>query len=288
MTTTPKTIQIFLPIGDPHGIRVAEITNRIVRVVEVPRILLSDFLKMPEGTRVALYFLIGGTQDGGDLKVYIGQTGDLTARLTTHDKEKRFWTRALVLVSQTNSLTQTHTLFLEWYCLQAAKRAARYANENGNGGSKPHTPAPLEADCLEIFEIGRTLLSTLGHPIFDPVVAPTPTEQQKEIFVCRASGTDGRGLFTQEGFVVLKGSLARKECTTAFAGTRLEQVRLRLIDSGVLEERDGALVFTKDHLFNSPSIAAVAMLGRHANGWRTWKTPDGRTLDEVKRQVAPK
>ena len=30
MTSTPKTIQIFLPSGDPHGIRIAEITTSIV------------------------------------------------------------------------------------------------------------------------------------------------------------------------------------------------------------------------------------------------------------------
>ena len=34
MTATPKTIQIFLPGGNPRGIRVAEITTRIVQVIE--------------------------------------------------------------------------------------------------------------------------------------------------------------------------------------------------------------------------------------------------------------
>ena len=46
MTATPKTIQIFLPGGDPRGIRVAEITTRIVQVIEGPRSLRPDFLKM--------------------------------------------------------------------------------------------------------------------------------------------------------------------------------------------------------------------------------------------------
>ena len=32
--------------------------------------------------------------------------------------------------------------------------------------------------------------------------------------------------------------------------------------------------------------AAVALLGRTANGWLEWKTLEGRTLDEVKRQNA--
>jgi transcription elongation GreA/GreB family factor len=36
----------------------------------------------------------------------------------------------------------------------------------------------------------------------------------------------------------------------------------------------------------SPSMAAVALMGRSANGWAEWKTPQGQTLDEVKRQSA--
>ena len=177
MTATPKTIQIFLPGGDPRGIRVAEITTRIVQVIEVPRSLLQDFLKMPESDQVALYFLFGEAEDGSEQKVYLGQTGDLRARLAKHNKEKEFWERALVLISRTNSLTQTHALFLEWHCLQAARKAGRYADENGNGGIKPHTPAPLEADCLEIFETGQILLATLGYPLFDPVAKTAPAPE---------------------------------------------------------------------------------------------------------------
>jgi hypothetical protein len=36
--------------------RLAEITTRIVRVVEVPRSQLSEFLKMPEASQVGVYF----------------------------------------------------------------------------------------------------------------------------------------------------------------------------------------------------------------------------------------
>lgn len=43
MKPAPQTIQIYLPGGDPRGIRVAEVTTRIVQVVEVPRSLLSAF-----------------------------------------------------------------------------------------------------------------------------------------------------------------------------------------------------------------------------------------------------
>ena len=88
MNPTPKTIQIFLPGGDPRGIRIAEITTRIVQVIEVPRSLLQDFVKMPESNQVALYFLFGEAEDPTETKVYIGQTGDLRARLTSHNRDK--------------------------------------------------------------------------------------------------------------------------------------------------------------------------------------------------------
>lgn len=287
MSTTPKTIQIFLPGGDPRGIRVAEITTRIVQVIEVPRSLLQDFLKMPESDQVALYFLFGEAEDGTEQKVYIGQTGDLRARLAKHNKEKEFWERALVLISRTNSLTQTHALFLEWHCLQATRKAGRYADENGNSGSKPHTPAPLEADCLEIFETGQALLATLGYPIFDPVAKSVAAAKADEIFFCKASGANGRGLYTEEGFVVLKGSVGRKENVPSIIGTAGERLRIRLLESGVMRVEGDTVVFEKDHLFRSPSMAALALMGRTCNGWIDWKTTDGKTLDAVKRQVAP-
>ena len=146
-------------------------------------------------------------------------------RFVSHNQKKDFWQRALVLISRTNSLTQTHALFLEWYCLQAARTAGRYADQNGNSGSKPHTPAPLEADCLEIFETGSALFATLGYPLFDPVgvIGTSPTEE--DVFTCTSSGINGRGLYTPEGFVVLKGSIGRKANVPSIVGTSDERFR---------------------------------------------------------------
>jgi hypothetical protein len=118
MSSTPKTIQIFLPSGEPHGIRIAEITTRIVQVIEVPRSLLADFLAMEQSTQVGVYVLVGEDTGDDDRRVYVGQSGDLRAHLAQHHQKKVFWQRALVLISRTNSLAQTHALFLEWHALQ--------------------------------------------------------------------------------------------------------------------------------------------------------------------------
>lgn len=281
----PQTIQIFLPAGDPRGMRVAEITTRIIRVIEVPRSQLADFLKMPEAQQVGVYFLMGELSEAGLPRAYIGQSGNVGTRLVQHNQSKDFWNRALVVISLTNSMTQTHALFLEWFAICEATKAGRYSLENGNSGARPHTPAPLEADCHEIHETAATLLATLGQPIFEPITNAPSAKGEKELFYCKGSGADGVGEYTSEGFVVHKGSRGRSATVASSQGTSDERIRKQLVTEGVMAEQDGMLVFTRDHLFASPSRAAVTLMGRAANGWTEWKASNGKTLDEVKRQV---
>jgi Domain of unknown function (DUF4357) len=281
----PRTIQIFLPKGDPRGMRIAELTTSTVRVIEVPRALLRDFQAMPEAQQVGLYLLLGDNEVATGTAIYIGQSGAVGERLSQHNKSKDFWTRALVVISLTNNFTQTHTLFLEWWSIRAAHEAGRYQIENGNVGTKPHTPAPLQADCEDIHETVRTLIATLGHPVFDPVgkIEDGEPRDLQTRFYCKATGVDGIGEYTPEGFVVLKGSRGRMKNVNSIVGTADERFRDRLFTNGVLVQRGDAVEFTRDHLFGSPSMAAVALLGRTANGWLEWKDASGTTLHKLKR-----
>jgi hypothetical protein len=281
----PQTIQIFLPSGDPRGIRVAEITTRIVRVIEIPRSQLSDFLKMPEAQQVGIYFLVGELSEAGLPSLYIGQSGNIGTRLTQQNQSKDFWNRAFAVISLTNSLTQTHALFLEWFAISEATKAGRFSLENGNAGARPHTPSPLEADCYEIHETSATLLATLGQPIFEPLISSQSNKAEKELFFCKYSGADGVGEYTTEGFVVHKGSIARIDNVASIKGTSSERFRDNLIKEGVLVLKEDNYIFTREYLFGSPSMAAVALMGRSANGWIVWKAANGKTLDELKRQT---
>ncbi|MGO2444629.1 MAG: GIY-YIG nuclease family protein, partial [Psychrobacter sp.] len=161
-----KTIQIYLPKGNPRGLRLAEMTTRTVRLIEIPRIHINDFFAMPDANQVGLYFLIGDTDSVEKPLLYVGQTGDLKRRLNQHD-DKDFWTRAFVMLSTNNSMTQTHALYMEHKAIATAIEVGRYELKNGNNGNKPHTPDPLKADCEELFHTLDVLLSTLGQPIFE-------------------------------------------------------------------------------------------------------------------------
>ncbi len=69
MSSTPKNIQIFLPSGQPHGIRIAKITTVIVQMIEVPRSFLADFLAMEQSSQVGVYVLVGEETGDDDRRV---------------------------------------------------------------------------------------------------------------------------------------------------------------------------------------------------------------------------
>jgi len=188
------------------------------------------------------------------------------------------------MVSRTNDLTQPHALFLEWHVIQAIHDAGRYVAENATKGGRPHTPQPLEADCIEILETAQVLLATLGYPLFDALAKSGTEPSGAQSFACRSSGADGRGMYTSDGFVVLKGSRGRREVVTSVKGTSIAKQRESLQTAGVLVPEGDTLVFSTDHLFRTPSGAATALTRRNANGWIEWNSADGLTLDAVKRQ----
>ncbi len=262
----------------------AHLTTSIVQVIEVPRSRLAEFQAMSEASQVGLYFLVGDSDGSSAPLTYIGQSGEVGVRLTKHHKEKDFWNRVLVVVSQTQSLTLTHVVALEWLSIKEAVKAGRYSVENGNTGSKPHTPAPLEADCQDIFETLRTLLATMGQPIFEPLASAELTNDGS--FTFASSEFSASGEYTEEGFVVLKGSTARGSLAQGLVGTAFEKRRQALIDDGSLKLTNGVYEFQRDVLFNSPSGAAGVVAGSSTNGWVVWKASDGKTLDELKRSGA--
>ena len=60
-----KTIQIFLPDGNPRGVKIAEFTSRTVQVILVPRAQLDFACSRLEVGNVGIYFLIGDSAPGG-------------------------------------------------------------------------------------------------------------------------------------------------------------------------------------------------------------------------------
>jgi len=275
----PQTIQFFLPQGEPRGIRIADITTRIVQAVLVPRSKLSEAAKREELKSVGVYFLFGEPEEAAKPVVYIGETEDCYARFGLHNRNKDFWHTAVAIVSKTGSFTKAHAKYLEWHCIKKAKEVGRFSLDNANEGGQPFVTEPMLADLMDAFDTLNILTSALGFPLFEPRPQATDTD----VFVLTGKDCEGRGQLVEDGFTVFAGSKGRKQVTPS-AGKWVQATREELLASGVLAEDGNQLVFKEDHTFKTPSGAAVTLLGRPSNGWKEWKSKFGGTLDEVKRQ----
>ena len=103
-----------------------------------------------------------------------------------------------------------------------------------------------------------------------------------EMLYCKSHKSDAKGRYLEDGLIVYKGSKVAKELA-ASAGP-VGTARDKLLASAILEEKDGAIYFSSDHVLNSPSAASSIVLGRRSNGWADWKDSKGKTLDELKRR----
>ncbi len=274
-----KTIQIFLPDGNPRSVKIAEITSRTVQGILIPRSKLEFISERNELKNVGVYFLVGGTDEGSRPVVYIGEAEECLIRLKQHNKGKDFWTVALVIISKTKYFTKTHIKYLEWYCHEAIKKANRFNLDNSSLPNCPYISESMEADLIDNFDTIKILVSTLGYPLFDQIEKP----EKKDILICKGKDAFAEGEYSEDGFVVFKGSKCNLTETNT-AVTWIPNLRKKLIQDGILAQQSNVLIFTSDYIFSSPSAAAAVVLARSANGWTEWKYKDGKTLDFVKRQ----
>lgn len=276
----PMTIQFYLPDGEPQGLKIAEITNRTVQGILIPRTRLKEVLRsIPELAQVAVYFLLGQGEDEARPRVYVGESEDVPVRLKDHNANKDFWQTAVVFISSTNGFTKAHIKFFEWHFIQKAREVGRCDLDNENTPKEPTLLKPMQADCDDFSETITILLGSLGFPILEEA----KKARGRDLFFCTRRGAKASGSLTDEGFVVYKGSRAAADMTPS--GRKWTgHVRKRLIDAGVLVKEDGNLVFAEDYTFRTPSGASDVVIGSPSNGWDGWKNKDGRTLNEVKRK----
>jgi hypothetical protein len=233
-----------------------------------------------ELNNVGVYILIGNPEEEVKPIIYIGEAEDCNNRLKQHNSQKDFWNYAIVIISKTQYFTKTHIKFLESYMYNEAQKIGRFKIENNTTPTLPYVAEWMKSDLLDNFDTIKILVTTLGFPIFDEI----KSSQKAELLYCKSKDANAIGQFTEEGFLVLKNSTCNLE-ESKTAGTWIVNMRQRLLDSNILRKENNILIFNSDYLFGSPSAAAGAVLARRANGWVEWKFKNGKTLDEVKRQV---
>ena len=137
------SVRIFIPSGEPEGVRIVEKSNWTGQGVVFPRSLMAEARKRPELARTGVYVLWGPSESGQLPRVYVGEGDGVLPRLDQHARSKDFWTHAVVFTSKDQNLNKAHVEHLEARLVTLATEAKRCELDNGN---VPQLPALSEAD----------------------------------------------------------------------------------------------------------------------------------------------
>jgi hypothetical protein len=276
------SVRIFIPSGNPEGLRLIEKSNWTGLGLVFPRVLFVEVRQRDELKRTGVYVLWGPGEAGQLLRVYVGEGDSVLSRLDQHTKQKDFWTHAVVFISKDQNLNKAHVKYLEARLVQLAAEAKRAELDNGN---VPQLPALSEADAADAEGFLDNILLCLpivGLNVFEKAKVVGPKSRD---LILKAKGIEARGQEATEGFVVRAGSQAVKQEVPSIHSF-LSELRRSLVAQGVLEDAGMVYRLTQDYTFNSPSTAAGVLLGRSANGRVEWKDAQGRTLKEIQESEA--
>jgi hypothetical protein len=207
--------------------------------------------------------------------VYIGEADNVALRLRNHlrAEEKDFFDRLVVIVAKDDHLTKAHARYLESQLLRNAREAGAVAIANDTRPDFQLLPEADKADMQFFLEQVRIVLPILGFDLFRrPTAAVADPSDDEAVFTFTTAGASATAQETEDGFVVLAGSTARKAGTETFpAGYQAH--RDQLIQDGRLVEGPAPELyrFATDVAFGSPSAAASIVAARSASGPREWK-----------------
>ncbi len=179
MFNEPFTLRIFVPDGDPEGVRIIDRMNWTGLGIVFPREKWPATKQRSEFSRPGVYILTGYRSAEDELPtIYIGEGDVLRSRIDSHFQNKDFWDRGIVFTASNNSLNKAHVRWLESALVSRATQAKQCLLDNGTEpqqvGLSEAERADTEAFLREVLQI-LPLVGLRAFEIPKPVVTPQAT-----------------------------------------------------------------------------------------------------------------
>lgn len=204
MANDPFTIRIFVPDGDPEGVRIIDRMNWTGLGIVFPREKWPATRQRTEFSRAGVYILVGYKEEGDELPtIYIGEGDVIRNRIESHFQSKEFWSRAIVFTASNNSLNKAHVKWLEYALVNRASEAKQCILDNGN---EPQEPGLSEAERSDTHGFLREILQILplvGLRAFEIPKAVAEPQREVPVATRTSSSTDVNTIIVpaqQEGF----------------------------------------------------------------------------------------
>ena len=273
------SVSVYLPGGDPEGLKVVEKSNWTGRGLVIPRAMFGESKTRVELGRTGVYLLVGPSESSALPTLYVGEGDPVKQRLEEHAKKKDFWTHAVVFTSKDDNLNKAHVQRLESRLVELAQTAKRCILDNGNVPRPPSLSESDEAEVEGFLDDLLLCLPILGYSLFETT---STTMNSERMLYLKAKGIEANGRDTSAGFIVYTGArMVGDDKIAPSMHEYMRSIRSGLQQQGVFVADGIGFKLTQDYTFNSPSTAAGVLLGRATNGRVNWKAKDGRTLKEI-------
>ena len=285
MAARGKSINLYLMDGSADGRIKCTLANWTGIAYRIPRTEIDRCKDRDDLKQSGVYLLFGVSDETGDNVVYIGQAGErktgegILKRLQEHKSPqgKDYWTEAVVFTTSNNSFGPTEISYLENRFCGMAVEANRYIVKNANDPTQGHITEEKESELEEFIDYAKIIMGTLGHKVFMPINAPSPSVEENEqpsdiLLYLKTSKVDAIGKQVSDGFIVFKESHVAASPTKSCPDT-IKRLRERYSEK---ISRDNVL--TEDLSFTSPSAAAGFVNYASANGLTSWVSKEGITL----------
>lgn len=243
-----------------------------------------------------VYILFGEKNDGLDV-VYVGKsTNGLKSRPTSHEDKHDNWTYCYVLTQfEERTFFNDGTIqYIEDKVNKRVNDLNHYENTTKQTNAGTANTFDME-DCDDYLEKAYEMLDVLGLDLItnysdkDEITDVMDNTDQGDIeCVVVPDGVyhmsrklkrwenrfaKGKMQVTSGKFIVLSGSdVCPNEGPGLIDGLRRKRQSAKIIDNKVQE----------DIILDSPSSAAMFIIGGAANGWDAWKTKDGKAIDSFR------
>lgn len=273
----PFSIKIFVPDGDPDGLRVVEKSNWTGVGIVFRRTNYKQAANREEFLKTGVYILVGSSEESSLPTVYIGEGDPVKARLDSHYSKKDFWDWAVFFVTKDSSLNKAHVKHLESRLLELAGDAKQCKLDNTQTSLPPSLSEAETADVESFLLDILNVFPLLGLSVFEK----TETSGKPiDLLYIKAKGVTAKGYEDAKGFVVMQGSQMVVDATPSLNQHYLS-IRKDLIDQGIVVHQEQHYVFTQNQVFSAPSKAGAVITGGPTNGRTAWKTKEGTTLKEI-------
>ena len=256
-----KKLTVYMIDGTAYGPRLSEIGNWVGKAIYSPRASVNKIMNRSEFDNPGIYCLKGDpTDDAFDEKIYIGEAENIKVRLKQHlsDPNKDF-KELIFFVSKDELLTKTQIRYLESRLVQLAIEAKTAQIDNGNSPSLPTLHEADISDMEYFLEQIKLILPVMGFKfLISSTVKQTSenelenTNSTHETYFIKTKSFKASMRETDQGYIVIKGSEAKKKLSDSCTETYVN-MRRKLVETEIMVENKDKLMFAEDTVFNSPS-----------------------------------